>query len=59
MGSGEPLINQPAVIQFPGYEAENETQHFPFRTFCTIVSMATILVVTKISKFCDKGSRKS
>ncbi|KAM3623003.1 uncharacterized protein V6R79_005980 [Siganus canaliculatus] len=45
--SGEPLINLPPAIQFPGCRLDEEgkmTQFFPFRTTIMVISLLSILL---------------
>lgn len=47
---GEQLLGLPAVIHFPYYE--DGKQYFPFRTLIMLISLATHLIVSKVSKDC-------
>ncbi|KAM6971791.1 high affinity choline transporter 1-like [Aplochiton taeniatus] len=52
--SGEPLINLPPAIRFPGCRLDAEgklTQFFPFRTTIVAVTVATILLVSHAAAF--------
>ncbi|XP_005184773.1 high-affinity choline transporter 1 [Musca domestica] len=46
LSGGESLLGLPALIHYPGYDAENETQLFPFRTMAMLVSLVTLVVVS-------------
>ncbi|TMW44357.1 hypothetical protein DOY81_010562, partial [Sarcophaga bullata] len=35
-----------ALIHFPGYDEENETQLFPFRTLAMLLSLVTLILVS-------------
>ena len=51
MLGGEPLIYLPAVIKYPGYIAETNTQEFPFKTLCMLVSFSMILIASYSTKY--------
>ncbi|XP_073817279.1 choline transporter [Musca autumnalis] len=46
LSGGESLLGLPALIHYPGYDAENETQLFPFRTMAMLISLVTLVVVS-------------
>ncbi|XP_037564195.2 high-affinity choline transporter 1-like [Dermacentor silvarum] len=46
---GEPLLQLPALIQLPFYEAERG-QQFPFRTMCMLLSLTSLLLGSAIAK---------
>ncbi|KAM7364014.1 choline transporter [Cochliomyia hominivorax] len=46
LSGGEALLGLPALIHFPGYDEENQTQLFPFRTLAMILSLITLIVVS-------------
>jgi len=46
--SGEELLGLPALIHFPMFEGGK--QYFPFRTLIMLISLATHLIVSKVSK---------
>ncbi len=48
---GEPLIKLPAAIQYPGYDADNNVQYFPFKTLCMLISFFTIIAVSYPLKY--------
>ncbi|XP_071264336.1 high affinity choline transporter 1-like [Salvelinus alpinus] len=50
--SGEPLINLPPVIHFPGFRMDAEgvmTQYFPFRTTIMLTSLCSILITSCVT----------
>ncbi|XP_010862628.1 high affinity choline transporter 1 isoform X2 [Esox lucius] len=50
--SGEPLINLPPVIHFPGFRMDAEgvmTQFFPFRTTIMLASLCSILITSHVA----------
>ncbi|KAI8130248.1 High-affinity choline transporter 1 [Lucilia cuprina] len=46
LSGGEALLGLPALIHFPGYDEENQTQLFPFRTMAMILSLITLILVS-------------
>ncbi|XP_072145336.1 high-affinity choline transporter 1-like [Dermacentor andersoni] len=46
---GEPLLQLPALIQLPSYDAERG-QQFPFRTLCMLLSLVSLLLGSAIAK---------
>lgn len=46
ISGGEPLIGLPAMIHYPWYNEETQTQMFPFRTMAMLVSLITLIVVS-------------
>ncbi|KAL1440675.1 hypothetical protein MTO96_009225 [Rhipicephalus appendiculatus] len=46
---GEPALGIPAVLRLPFYDKESG-QRFPFRTFCTLVSIASLVLVSMLAK---------
>ncbi|KAH8042001.1 hypothetical protein HPB51_019742 [Rhipicephalus microplus] len=46
---GEPTLGIPAVLRLPFYDKESG-QRFPFRTFCTLVSIASLVLVSMLAK---------
>ncbi|XP_059217575.1 high-affinity choline transporter 1 [Stomoxys calcitrans] len=46
LSGGEALLGLPALIHYPGYDAENQTQLFPFRTMAMLVSLVTLVLVS-------------
>jgi len=51
VGGGESAIDFPAVIKYPYYDEELQMQLFPFRTFAMIVSFATVVFVSYLTKY--------
>ncbi|XP_018016717.1 high-affinity choline transporter 1-like, partial [Hyalella azteca] len=49
---GEPVLQLPAVIKYPWYDYENETQNFPFRTLSMLVTMIALLLVSRFTRTC-------
>ncbi len=47
---GEEVLGLPALIHYPGYDEETETQQFPFRTLCMLISLTLLVLVSKISE---------
>ncbi|KAL3876539.1 hypothetical protein ACJMK2_034380, partial [Sinanodonta woodiana] len=48
---GEPTLKIPAVIKFPWYDEENQTQMFPYKTLCMLISMVSIMSVSYMTKY--------
>ncbi|XP_065362742.1 high-affinity choline transporter 1 [Calliphora vicina] len=46
LSGGEALLGLPALIHFPGYDEENQTQLFPFRTMAMLLSLITLILVS-------------
>ena len=46
---GEEVLSLPALIHYPGYS--DGVQQFPFRTLCMLISLVTLIVVSKITDF--------
>ncbi|KAH6933815.1 hypothetical protein HPB50_018299 [Hyalomma asiaticum] len=46
---GEPSLGMPAVLRLPFYDKESG-QRFPFRTFCTLVSIASLVMGSMLAK---------
>ena len=51
LAGGEALLGLPALIHFPGYDEENETQLFPFRTLAMLLSLVTLILVSWWTKY--------
>ena len=49
--SGEPVLNLPPAIRYPGYDATTGTQLFPFRTFIMLIGTFCIVAVSFITNF--------
>ena len=55
---GEPMIpGLTAVIHYPGYNAETNTQTFPYKTLSMLVSFATIIAVSYPLKYAFEHKR--
>lgn len=50
LGGGEPLINLPALIEYPLYD-EISGQLFPIRTFAMVMSMTTLIGVSQLTRY--------
>jgi high affinity choline transporter 7 len=48
---GEALIGVPIILKYPMFDNENGRQLFPFKTFSTLCSIATILLVSYGSRW--------
>ncbi|XP_078047035.1 choline transporter [Augochlora pura] len=46
ISGGEPLMGLPALIHYPGFDEETQTQLFPFRTMAMIMSLVTLVGVS-------------
>ncbi|KAK9692525.1 Sodium:solute symporter family [Popillia japonica] len=56
LSGGEPQLNLPPLIKFPGWDEENQLQLFPFRTMAMIISLVTLIFVSWWSKWLfEKG----
>lgn len=51
LSGGEALLGLPALIHFPGYDEENQTQLFPFRTMAMLLSLITLILVSWWTKY--------
>ncbi|KAK2720359.1 high-affinity choline transporter 1-like [Artemia franciscana] len=49
LSGGEPLMNMPAIIHYPGWNGEE--QLFPFRTLAMILSLISLAAFTQLSKW--------
>ncbi|XP_013408311.1 high-affinity choline transporter 1-like [Lingula anatina] len=47
--SGEPLLGLQAVLRWPWYEAETNSQPFPYRTASMLLGLLTILLVSHVT----------
>lgn len=43
---GEVILGLPALIHYPGYDEETQTQLFPFRTMAMLISLITLIFVS-------------
>lgn len=46
ISGGEKEMGLPALIHYPGYDAESNTQMFPFRTMAMLMSLVTLVGVS-------------
>ena len=51
---GEPLLNLPAAIEYPWYDASTGNQCFPFKTLSMLISLVAILLGSLIAKWLFK-----
>lgn len=49
LSGGEKLLGLPALIHYPGWDAENEVQLFPFRTMAMVLSLFTLAFISWLS----------
>lgn len=54
---GEEIVGLPALIKYPYYDEVNEEQLFPFRTLSMLISLFTLLVVSRTSKWLFETGR--
>lgn len=54
---GEPILGLPAFIEYPGYDAENGKQLFPFRTMAMVMSLVTLIFVSWWTKWIFETGR--
>ncbi|XP_067937142.1 high-affinity choline transporter 1-like [Watersipora subatra] len=47
---GESYLSFPAVMKWPWYDEEYNTQYFPFRTSCMLIGLLVILMVSYLFK---------
>lgn len=57
ISGGEPIMFLPALIKFPGYDEETQTQLFPFRTFSMLLSLITLVGVSWWTKWVFETGR--
>lgn len=57
LSGGEALLGLPALIHYPGYDAENERQLFPFRTMAMLMSLITLVGVSAYTKWVFESGR--
>ncbi|XP_022826133.1 high-affinity choline transporter 1 [Spodoptera litura] len=55
LSGGEKLLGLPAFIHYPGWDAENEVQLFPFRTMAMSLSLFTLAFISWLSVFLFNG----
>lgn len=51
LAGGEQMLNLEPWLLYPYYDYERKVQTFPFRTFCMILSLATLAIVSKITDY--------
>jgi high affinity choline transporter 7 len=51
LSGGEPLFNLPALIKFPMFDEENQTQRFPFRTMSMLLSFVLNIGISNLTKW--------
>ncbi|GFQ90357.1 high-affinity choline transporter 1 [Trichonephila clavata] len=54
---GEDIVGLPPLIKYPFYSEETEEQLFPFRTLAMLMSLTTLLVVSRTSKWLFETGR--
>ncbi|CAL1292309.1 unnamed protein product [Larinioides sclopetarius] len=54
---GEEIVGLPAVIKYPFYREETAEQLFPFRTLAMLMSLTTLLSVSRTSKWLFETGR--
>lgn len=57
LSGGEPLLGLPAAIHYPGYDADEERQLFPFRTMAMVLSLCTLIGVSWWTKWAFESGR--
>lgn len=50
LSGGEAMLGLPALIEYPGWDAENQRQLFPFRTMAMTISLLTLAGVSWVSR---------
>lgn len=48
---GEEIVGLPALIKYPYFDEEKSEQLFPFRTLSMLISLMTLLSVSRVSKW--------
>ena len=51
LSGGEPLFNLPALIKFPMYDHDTNTQRFPFRSMSMLLSFALNIGISNLTKY--------
>lgn len=59
LSGGEALLGLPALIEYPGYDAEKQRQLFPFRTMAMLCSLVTLVGVSYYTKWVFESGRLS
>lgn len=57
LSGGEPLLGLPAAIHYPGYDADEDRQLFPFRTMAMVLSLLTLIGVSWWTKWAFETGR--
>lgn len=57
LSGGEAIVGLPALIHYPGYDAENQRQLFPFRTMAMLCSLITLVGVSYYTKLVFETGR--
>lgn len=57
LSGGEPIIGLPAFIEYPGFDAEENKQLFPFRTMAMVMSLVTLILVSWYTKWVFETGR--
>ncbi|CAL4076074.1 unnamed protein product, partial [Meganyctiphanes norvegica] len=56
---GEKTLGLPALIAYPMYDAETGTQNFPFRSLAMVVTLVSLLLVSKLFEWLFKSGHLS
>lgn len=48
---GEGLLGWNAAVGFPWYDAESNTQYFPYKTIAMLLGLATMLSVSRLTEW--------
>ena len=51
LSGGEPLMGLPAFIHYPGWDEIENKQLFPFRTMAMVLSLLTLIGVSRWTKY--------
>lgn len=57
LSGGEPQLGLKAMIHYPGYDTETQTQLFPFRTMAMLMSLITLVGVSWWTKWVFETGR--
>lgn len=57
LSGGEALLGLPALIEYPGYDADKKRQLFPFRTMAMLCSLITLAGVSYYTKWVFESGR--
>uniref|UniRef100_A0AC34RIE5 High-affinity choline transporter 1 n=1 Tax=Panagrolaimus sp. JU765 TaxID=591449 RepID=A0AC34RIE5_9BILA len=55
LSGGEPLLHFPALIHYPMYDIETDTQYFPFKTMSMLASFFACVSVSLITEYLFKS----